>query len=210
MSVALFRSMLARRETDVDLVQRPHTYPVRDFAIAAGIVGGLVMVGGFIVAEIFRLSAFDLPMLLGGLVTGKVSSGTWLLGLFLHLMISGLIGAIYGAVFEVTGYSGRRVGMVLGVAHWSVVGLLMGLVPELRGTHLVPGFFGSGFGAFTIVNLFVMHVAFGGIVGILYERAENQAMISPREAPPATSPLADSEGQGRREFERYKDYKKAI
>lgn len=174
------------------------SYSVRDFVIAAGLVGGLLMAGGLILAELMGLSRLNLPVLLGGAITGGAGIGTWLLGLVLHFVVSGAIALLYGAVFQVTGHAGRRVGMTLGLAHWLFVGVLLGVVFDA-------GFSGSKFGAFTIANLLLMHLFYGAVVGELYERAASQDLIRPRAPDFATSPMADAEGQGRREFEGYKN-----
>lgn len=179
-----------------------YSYSVRDFVIAAGMVGGLLVAAGLILADLLGLSRLNLPVMLAGPITGSSGVGTWILGLFLHFVISGAIALLYGAVFRVTGHAGRRVGMVLGLGHWVIVGMLLGIA-------LDAGFFGARFGLFTVFNLLVMHVIYGAVVGELYERAVKQDLIRPEAPDYATSPMADAQGQGRRELERYKN-KRAV
>lgn len=174
------------------------------FSAAAGIVAGAAMALGLSFAWLVGLTEFNALLALGTVVTRSDGIGTWFAGLMLHLVVSALIGLAYGAVFYVTGHSGRVFGAIIGAGHWMGVGILMGLLPQIRADQPAPGFFGMGYGGLTFTLIMVFHVLYGAVLGELYERAERGGVIRTSNLTVGGSPLADSLGQGQRNFEEYK------
>ena len=174
------------------------------FSAAAGILAGVSMGLGFSLAWLVGLTDFNALLTLGAVITGRDGIGTWFAGLLLHLFLSGFIGLAYGALFNATGHSGRIFGAIVGAGHWVVVGLIMGLLPQIRVDEPAAGFFGTGFGGLSFVLILAFHLLYGAVVGELYERAERGLVIQRSDLSIGGSPLADSLGQGQRAFEQYK------
>lgn len=141
-------------------------------AFGAGVLGGLVMTGGFGGA----VRAFGLPLNLEHVLgTLWLPRGllAWFVGLAMHLVISGLIALLYAWGFErVTHRAGAGVGALFAVVHLVIGGIALAALPAIHplipGSMPAPGAFMSGLG-FPGVLLFVIeHLVYGAIVGAIY------------------------------------------
>lgn len=134
------------------------------------------------------LRALGLPlsieMYLGtvsGLAPGALAFG---IGLMLHLSLGALFGLLYGALFErVWSHGGAFTGMLLSVLHAGLVGMLLGLANHVH--PLVPerlpdpGPYFSGLGVAGVLSFFLMHVAYGAIMGGGYGHVASERQWAP-------------------------------
>lgn len=143
-------------------------------AFIAGVIGGLVMGIIMMIAHSTEMTPMNMPMYQGSMMTGEVSSMAWWLGMFSHLIISGLIGLIYAAGFEyVTHASSWLIGTGFGVIHWLIAGVFLGMMgmmhPLMQSGKLdAPGFFAANFGMMSIIAVLVLHIIYGAVVGLIY------------------------------------------
>jgi hypothetical protein len=115
----------------------------------------------------------QLELLLGTLTGLAPSPSAFFLGLCIHLAIGGAFGLLYGWLFErVWEHGGAGTGMILGVIHAALIGMVVGLTPQFH--PLVPyvlpdpgPFFANG-GAAGVIGFFLIHVLYGAIVGAGY------------------------------------------
>src|SRR4030042_6578537 len=94
------------------------------FAVLAGVIGGAVMVALVVIARALGLTELNLAMIWGSMFTREISSGTWVLGFVIHLVVSGLIALIYAAVFEAIRGSNWVTGLIGGAIHAAIGGFL--------------------------------------------------------------------------------------
>ena len=147
-------------------------------AFLGGVLAGGAMSIGLAVLDLFRTSPnFELMLGTWFLDPGRPA---WILGLFLHLALSGVFGLMYGAVFKHFLHSATPgLGVLVGMVHGSISGLMMGLVPEFhpRVPELVPepGTWMANIGTWGSVTTLALHLVFGAIVGAViaapYRRA---------------------------------------
>lgn len=148
-------------------------------AFIAGIVGGFAMTLLMVLGRALGMKA-NAEMMLGTMFGGQPGAGTWVLGLLVHLMLSGLIALGYSVGFE---YMTRRAGLGIGVAfsipHAIIGGLVMGMIPAVHPMipemMPAPGAFMANMGALYVVAFFVEHMLYGGIVGAIYQPALHEA-----------------------------------
>jgi hypothetical protein len=141
-------------------------------AFIAGVVGGAIM---SVLLAIGRALGLNIPLeLLLGTITGMAPGPiAWVLGLILHLFISGAIALVYGLGFEyVSRRSGALPGVVFSLVHMVVGGLFLGVLPALHplipGTLRAPGMFMSNYGDIGVIAFVVLHAIYGAIVGVMY------------------------------------------
>lgn len=149
-------------------------------ALAGGAVGTIVLSSGYRLAEELGWTRMDIPFLLGTVFTGdRKRAGA--IGFVFHF-VNGLIFALlYATVFAAVGHAGWALGLGLGAVHALLAGgplvgvALPGLHPRMgtvwsdaTETPLLepPGFLLSNYGRGTAVVTFVLHLAFGTIVGV--------------------------------------------
>jgi hypothetical protein len=144
-------------------------------AFVAGMVGWAVMVALVILLRAVNATELNLSMIVGSLFTGQVSSGTWVLGFVLGLVISGLIALIYAAAFEGLRRSNWRLGLIGGAIHAAIGGLFFGLMPSFHPAMpdllLPPGPYAANYGTMTAIGFIAAHLVFGMIVGGMYRTA---------------------------------------
>jgi hypothetical protein len=153
--------------------------PVIWGALAGGVVGAIVVASGLRVAQELGWTRMDLPLLLGTAFTENRNRAS-AIGYTVHLA-NGLVFALaYAAVFEAVGHAGVLLGLALGAVHAAFVGgglvnvLLPAVHPRMgtpwsdaEETPLLepPGFMLRNYGRGTAAVTFVLHLAFGAIVG---------------------------------------------
>lgn len=150
-------------------------------AFFAGIVGGAAMTLILMAARAAGASA-DVAQILGTLPGNAPSSLSWLVGFLVTIMMSGLIGIAYGAVFEtVTRSAGAATGLKVSLVHLALAGIFVGLVgamhPLVPEVVASPGFFMSRYGGLGILAFVAAHLAFGAIVGALYGKVTNEVTM---------------------------------
>lgn len=141
-------------------------------AFLAGVVAGVLVSAFSAVARALGVPV-HFELLLGTILGHPPSLWTWLGGLAAHLVLAGLIGLVYGWAFEtLSGRADWRVGLVFGVVHAVVVGLLLWMVPAVH--PLVPeripapGAFLSRAGVVGVLLELALHMMYGAVVGALY------------------------------------------
>lgn len=175
-------------------------------AFFSGLAGGLLYIIGMLGFRVLGISDFSLPLLLGSRLTGTAGFGAWSVGMLIHLLGTGLTGLIYGGFFSLTGNAGWRVGALIGLAHWVIAGFVLGLFGDGPGLPLAPGYYGVTYGAENFVELLLLFLGYGALVGELFERAIAEKLTGEfkKDITEANSPLADSLGQAQIKFENYK------
>lgn len=144
-------------------------------AFFAGVIGGGVMTLLLWMARATGMTQMNLSMMMGAMFTQDVNATTWWVGFFMHLMISGLIGIVYGLVFEAWGASSWWRGVVIAIPHIIVTGVFMWMLPMMHPAvpeHpqlIAPGFLAANYGAMTVIGVIVLHLIYGAIVGVAYK-----------------------------------------
>jgi len=141
-------------------------------AVLAGVVGGAAMSLLMWMARTMMGMPANLEMMLGTMFADP-STAAWLIGLLLHLMLSGAIALLYAWGFEnVTHRSGWLTGVGFSVIHIVIAGVVMGMMPMMHprmpNPISPPGAFLSNMGMTGIVAFVMLHVIYGAIVGAMY------------------------------------------
>ena len=140
-------------------------------AFWGGVLGALMMVIVMWIGRTITGTTMSIAMLLGTMLRPPGSTA-WTLGLFMHLAIGGMIGLVYGWIFERLAQGGVMTGVTLGLANALVAGVVMGMMPMIHpripAAMSAPGYFLSNIGMLGVTTLFVMHLLYGGIVGAMY------------------------------------------
>lgn len=144
-------------------------------AFLAGVVGGVVMSIGLAMGRAMGMPA-NLELMLGTMVL-QPGTGAFILGMMMHLMISGAIALIYAWGFEhVTHRANATIGAGFGVIHGIIGGMFMGMMPMMHPLipemMPAPGAFMSNMGIMGIMAEMVLHIVYGAIVGGIYGRAD--------------------------------------
>jgi hypothetical protein len=148
-------------------------------ALVGGLVGTVVLTSGSFLAQHLGWTRMDIPLLLGTIFSQERSRAS-AIGYALHFANGLVFALVYGLVFEATGRAGWAFGLLLGAAHGAFAGggLLNVLLPavhprmgkpwtDARSAPVLesPGFLLSNYGRGTLVATFVLHLAYGAIVG---------------------------------------------
>lgn len=149
-------------------------------AFIAGVIGGAVMTVLMFMGRMMGMTAMNLEMAMGSMITQTIGSTSWIIGFVMHLMISGLIALVYAFGFEnITHKAGWLTGAGFGVIHVIIAGIFMGMMgmmhplmvssqPVPDGRLLAPGYFAMNFGMMTTVAFIMLHLIYGAIVGAFY------------------------------------------
>jgi hypothetical protein len=148
-------------------------------SLAGGLVGTVILTSGLRVSQELGWTRMDLPLLLGTMFTADRSRAN-VLGYALHFLNGLLFSLAYAAIFAAVGRGGWDLGLALGAAHalFAGGGLVTVVLPALHprmGTHWTdaeespilesPGFMLHNYGRTTAAVTFVVHLAYGAIVG---------------------------------------------
>jgi hypothetical protein len=141
-------------------------------AFLAGVIGGLAMTILFAVGRAMGMKA-NAEMMLGTMFGAEPSAGTWILGLFVHLMLSGLIALAYAVGFEYVAHrSGWLVGVGFSLVHIAIAGIVMAMIPAIHPMvpekMPAPGAFMASMGPIYAFAFVLEHLIYGAIVGALY------------------------------------------
>lgn len=148
-------------------------------SLAGGLVGTIVLTNGLRISQEVGWTRMDLPLLLGTMFSEDRSRAS-VIGYAVHF-VNGLVFSLgYAGIFYAVGRAGWDLGLALGAAHglFAGGGLVTVLLPALHprmGTPWTdaeetpilesPGFLLHNYGRVTAAVTFVLHGAYGTIVG---------------------------------------------
>jgi hypothetical protein len=148
-------------------------------ALAGGAIGAVVLASGLRVAQELGWTRMDIPLLLGTVFSENRSRAT-AIGYALHIANGLLFSLVYFAIFDAVDQAGWLFGLALGAVHALFVGgglvnVMLPAVHPRMGTPWTdaeetpllesPGFMLANYGRNTAAVTFVLHLAFGAIVG---------------------------------------------
>ena len=141
-------------------------------AFWAGVLGALMMVIVMWMGRTTMGMTMSLAMMLGTMFL-TMGSRAWILGLFMHLAIGGVIGLVYALAFErLTHKADVWTGVALGFINALLAGLVMGILPAIHPripeSMPAPGYFLWSMGMSGVVVLVLAHLLYGAIVGGMY------------------------------------------
>jgi hypothetical protein len=141
-------------------------------AFWAGVLGAAVIVLGMSIARALDLTGFNFGYFWGSLFTGTTTLGSWIFGFVITLILGGLIALIYAAVFEALRRSSWGWGVLGGVVHLIISGLVTGWIarahPAIPNVISDPGYYTANFGWPSVFAFGILHLIFGAIVGGMY------------------------------------------
>ena len=151
-------------------------------AFLAGVAGGAVM------AVLVKIVPVNVEMILGTFFLPS-GIGAWLLGLALHLALSGAIALLYGLGFErVTHRASPGIGAAFSLVHVVLAGLALAALPAVHplipGQIRAPGAFMSSIGFGGVLLFLIEHLVYGAIVGQLYGHVAHPRETVPRASAP--------------------------
>jgi hypothetical protein len=118
------------------------------------------------------LTGFNLGHFWGSMITGTTTSGSWILGFIITLILGGLIALLYAAVFEAIGRSSWGWGLLGGIVHLIIGGLVIGWIsavhPSIPEVISDPGYYTANFGPDSVAAFSLLHLIYGIIVGGIY------------------------------------------
>jgi len=140
-------------------------------AVIAGLVGTVVFTMVMVMAPKMGMPKMDIVGLLGSMFGGENRA----LGMIIHLMMGAIFAIIYAYLWGAgIGTLSLLGGVIFGVVHWLVVGLMMGGMPMLHtgiksGSVEAPGAFmlKSG-GPVAFMGGLIGHIVFGIVVALVY------------------------------------------
>mgnify|MGYP001375512834 CR=1 FL=1 len=141
-------------------------------AVISGLVATAVMTGMMMMAPMMGMPKMDMPALLGSMFGAP---GNKMMGLAMHFMMGVVFAVIYAALFgAVAGTNIILLGVIFGVGHWFIVGLMTGMMPMMHagirsGDVPAPGIYMTNLGGMMgFIGGLIGHVVFGLVVGIVY------------------------------------------
>jgi hypothetical protein len=141
-------------------------------AFFAGMCGALLMVPILYLSQPIERTHMDICLFLGSLITAQTGGGTWALGLVLHVIAGGLIGLVYGMVFEWWGSSEWWQGAMLSIPHSLLAGLALwaagSIHPLMPDIFPEPGYLGLSVNGALAFHLFMLNAVYGATVGGIY------------------------------------------
>jgi hypothetical protein len=148
-------------------------------ALAGGAVGSVVLASGLRIAQEVGWTRMDLPLLLGTVFTENRSRAS-AIGYLAHFANGLVFALLYAAVFAAVGRAGWLLGLALGAVHaafagGALVNVILPAVHPRMGTPWTdaeetplleaPGFMLVNYGSRTAAVTFVLHLAYGALVG---------------------------------------------
>jgi hypothetical protein len=145
-------------------------------ALGAGILGALAMstIGAVARAAGQGVNLEEVTAIAFGWAPGR---DALLAGLGIHLVLGAIFGLLYGLMFEfVFLHGGASTGLLTAVVHASLVGMLLGFAV---GPSAQPGPYFAARGLVAVACFFIMHAAYGAVVGAIYGHVEGERAWSP-------------------------------
>jgi hypothetical protein len=153
-------------------------------AFYSGVIGGGVTSLVMIVGRSMDVTRLNVELALGSMLTHNLSNLSGAIGVLMFLLIAGLIGIFYATGFVyVTQRASWAIGLLFSLVHLGMTGLVINTLgdlhplvirpplPLLDGHLLAPGLFAVNFGVMTVVGFVALHFVYGGIVGLMLQRA---------------------------------------
>ena len=152
-----------------------------DFSAGAAIGAGLVATAVMTVvlymgiAMMPKQMTMNLLYMLGTMVT-RSKTPAYVVGGMMHAMMGIVFALIHAGVYAGLDIESGLVGwgLLLGLVHWLVVGMGIGMVgtmhPMMRsGEMMAPGLFVKNHPLMTVMGFLMLHLIYGLLVGLLYE-----------------------------------------
>jgi hypothetical protein len=140
-------------------------------AVIAGVVASLVFSMILAIAPKMGMPKMDIVSLLGSMF-GKPNQA---LGWMMHLMMGVVFALIYTFLWSNgIGAATWTGGLVFGVVHWLIVGMVMGMIPMMHvgiksGAVQAPGLWmTNNGGAMAFMGGLVGHAIFGAVTALVY------------------------------------------
>jgi len=153
-------------------------------AFKAGVLGTLVMTVLMAIARAAGVTALNIEMILGSMLTRHINAVSWMLGFMMWLLVGGIVAQLYAFGFEyVTDGANMWRGAAFSLAHASLAGIMVfalgSLHPLMRnnGGLLSPGPFAINYGTLTAVVFIGLHLVYGSWVGSLYSTKQRVGEI---------------------------------
>ena len=155
-------------------------------AFGAGVAAGAAFTVLEWLARVAQLTSVNMSMVLGAMFTQDISTGTWILGFLVHLVVSGLIAIVYALVFKAWGPANWWHGVVVAIPHTLLAGLFTVMMPVIHPAMPemlpAPGFLAINFGVGTMILVILLHLVYGAIVGAIYHAKPVSAGARPAHA----------------------------
>ncbi len=146
-------------------------------AIGAGLVATAVMTAVLYmgIAMMPKQMTMNLLYMLGTMMT-RSTTPAYMVGAMMHTMMGIVFALIHAGVYAGLDIESGLVGwgLPLGLLHWLVVGMGLGMVgtmhPMMRsGEMMAPGVFVKNHPPMTVMGFLMLHLIYGLLVGLLYE-----------------------------------------
>ncbi|MCI0398377.1 MAG: hypothetical protein L0332_24355 [Chloroflexi bacterium] len=141
-------------------------------AVVAGLVGTIVITMVMAIAPKMGLPQMDMVGMLGSMFSRESNR---LVGLALHLMMGVIFALIYALLWNAgIGAVNALWGIIFGVVHWLIVGIMMGGMPMMHagvkaGAVAAPGvYMMNNGGLMAFMGGLIGHLVFGLVVALVY------------------------------------------
>jgi hypothetical protein len=154
---------------------------VKDFdagaAIGARLVATVVMTTVLYmgIAMMPKQMTMKLLYMLGTMMT-RSTAPAYLVGAMMHAMMGIVFALIHAVVYAALDIGSALVGwgLLLGLAHWAIVGIGLGMVGMMHtmirsGEMMAPGVFVKNHPPMTVMGFLMLHLIYGLVVDLLYE-----------------------------------------
>ena len=131
-------------------------------------------------ARLVDLTSLNLETIYGSFFTASVGFGTWVLGLAIHLVVSGLVAQVYSFGFQLFDRFGPSVGASFGFIHWLLAGIGLGIFtnahPAIPNLIIPPGYFAMNLGGASMLVFLLAHLGYGALVGLIHPPSTRDRM----------------------------------
>lgn len=141
-------------------------------AAIAGFVATIVFTMILVMAPKMGMPKMDIVSLLGSMFSAKSNP---VLGWTMHLMMGVVFALVYVFIWSLGfGAATWGIGLIFGVVHWLIVGMIMGMIPMLHvgiksGAVKAPGLWmTNNGGVMAFMGGLVGHAIFGAVTALVY------------------------------------------
>lgn len=141
-------------------------------AAIAGFVATIVFTMILMMAPKMGMPKMDIVSLLGSMFSAKSNP---VLGWTMHLMMGVVFALVYAFIWSLGfGAATWGIGLIFGVVHWLIVGMIMGMIPMLHagiksGAVKAPGLWmTNNGGVMAFMGGLVGHAIFGAVTALVY------------------------------------------
>ncbi len=152
-----------------------------DFSAGAAIGAGLVATAGMTavlymgIAMMPKQMTMNLLYMLGTMMT-RSKTPAYMVGGMMHAMMGIVFALIHAGVYTALDIDSSLAGwgLLLGFVHWLMVGVGMGMMPQMHpmmrsGDMMAPGLFVKNHPPMTVMGFLMLHLLYGLLVGLVYE-----------------------------------------